>query len=65
MPTITIDLTAEQANRFADAWEKRYGERPTIQKVKEFLVNDLRQFVYRVETKAEAAKIQLPNFDPT
>lgn len=65
MPTITIDLTAQQANRLADAWERKYGERPTIQQVKDFLVNDLRQFVYQAEMKEEARKIQLPTFDPT
>lgn len=65
MPTITIDLTQQQAERFADAWERRYGERPTLQQVKQHLIGEMRLFVFRSEKKTQADQIQIPEFDPT
>lgn len=65
MPTITIDFTQAQADRFADAWEKKYGERPTLQQVKQHLISEMRGFVYHVERKAAEQDIQIPTFDPS
>ena len=49
MPTITIDMTAQQANRLADAWEEYYGVRPDMATVKTHLVRELKAIVIHGE----------------
>jgi len=56
MPTITIDMTAQQANRLADAWEEQYKVRPDLAMVKAHLVRELKAIVIHGE-KAKAERI--------
>jgi len=64
MPTITIDMTAPQANRLADAWEEMYGVRPDLATVKTHLVRELKAIVLHGEKqKAERAAASPASFD--
>jgi hypothetical protein len=65
MPTITIDITAQQADRLADAWEIQFGVRPTIPQVKIHLVRELKAIVYHGEKKAADDAFASASFDPT
>lgn len=63
MPTITIDMTAQQANRLADAWEIQFGVRPSIADVRQHLVRELRAIVHHGERKAAEEAITIPDFN--
>lgn len=65
MPTITIDMTAQQATRLADAWEIQFGVRPTIQDVRQHLVRELKAIVYHGEKKAADDAFTTAPFEPT
>lgn len=65
MPSITIDLTQQQADRFADAWERKHAERPTLQQVKQYLISEMRGFVQQVERKSATDSFQPTPFDPS
>lgn len=66
MPQITIDLTAQQATRLADAWHELYGVRPDLQAVKTHLVRELKAIVIHGEKqKAEKEAAQPTPFDPS
>ena len=66
MPTITIDMTAQQANRLADAWEELYQVRPDLVMVKQHLVRELKAIVsYGEKAKAEREAQSPAPFDPT
>lgn len=64
MPTITIDLTAQQATRLADAWEHQFGARPDLADVKQHLVRELKAIVFHGEKKADEAQFSSAPFDP-
>ena len=64
MPTITIDLTAQQANRLAAAWEQQFGVVPTIADVRQHLVSELKAIVYHGEKKADESQFVSAPFDP-
>lgn len=66
MPTITIELTAQQATRLQTAWEAQFGVLPTVADVKTHLVRELKAIVLEGEKKiAEAAVQEASPFNPT
>lgn len=66
MPTITIDMTAQQASRLADAWEEQFGTRPDLAAVKTHLVRELKAIVLHGEKAKADREAQSPTpFDPT
>ena len=66
MPTITIELTNQQANRLADAWEEQFGTRPDIQTVRTHLVRELKAIVHHGEEAKAKREAQPPTpFEPT
>ena len=65
MPTITIELSAQQADRLSAAWEQQFGSVPTVPDVKQHLVRELKAIVYSGEKKAAEAQFSPPPFDPT
>lgn len=66
MPTITINITAQQAQRLQDAWVKHFGVTPTIADVRQHLVKELKAIVMQGEKKAaEEVAASPPPFDPT
>lgn len=65
MPVITIDLTAQQANRLQAAWTEQFGETPSIADVKAHLVRELRAIVVLGEKLAADKAAQAPvQFNP-
>jgi len=65
MPTITIELTPQQALRLADAWEEHFGIRPDLAVVKTHLVRELKAIVlYGEKTKAERFAVAPAPFNP-
>lgn len=71
MPTITINLTNEQATRLQVAWEAQFRVAPTMTDVRQRLVDDLKSIVWHGERKltVRQAKADIvapaPPFDPT
>lgn len=65
MPTITIEITNQQATRLADAWEVYFGTRPDIAEVRQHLVRELRAIVYNGEKQAAEQNFSSAPFDPT
>ena len=66
MPTITIDMTAQQATRLADAWQEQFGVTPDIAMVKTHLVRELKAIVFHGEkAKAEREAAAPTPFEPT
>jgi len=55
MPTISIDMTAQQATRLQDAWAELYGVTPDLEMVKTHLVRELKAIVIHGE-KAKAER---------
>ena len=65
MPTITIDMTSQQASRLADAWEEQFGARPSLADVKMHLVQELKSIVFHAEKVKAERLIQPPApFEP-
>ena len=62
MPTISIELTAPQAQRLIDAW-KLYTNNPdaTAADIKNWIVEKLRDKVFEVERR----NVQPSPFEPT
>ena len=67
MPTITIDLTAQQAQRLQDALSESLGQPATVDDAKTYIKIKLRQLVQSSEKRvAEAqAAAAAVDFDPT
>ncbi len=65
MPTISIDLTTQQASRLQAAWEKQFGVSPSLTDVKAYLVRELRAIVQTSERKTAEEQISIASFDPT
>lgn len=66
MPTITIEMTNQQAARLADAWEELYQVRPDIVMVKTHLVRELKAIVLHGEKQKADRTAQTPTpFDIT
>jgi len=71
MPTISINLTAEQAARLQEAWRVQFRSPPNMASVKARLIADLKLIVANGERKMarrdmEAAAVAVPpEFDPT
>lgn len=71
MPTITINLTPEQATRLQDAWKEQFKVVPSISTVRAHIIADLKSIVYNGEKKiaarAAAGIVQArpTPFDPT
>lgn len=65
MPTITIEMTMQQANRLGAAWESQFGVTPSLADVKQHLVRELKAIVIHGERKAAEALITSAPFDPT
>lgn len=61
MPTITIDMTAQQATRLADAMTEITGLPTTISSVRQHLIDELKGIVRRGEKqKAERLEATVP-----
>ena len=59
-------MTAQQANRLADAWEEQFGVRPDLATVKTHLVRELKAIVIHGEkAKADREAASPAPFDPT
>ena len=66
MPTITIEMTTQQALRLQTAWQHYYGVTPDLAMVKTHLVRELKAIVIHGEKKAAEEAAQAPSpFDPT
>lgn len=65
MPDITINLTAQQAQRVQDAFAVSENPNPGIQDVKDWLIRQLRYRVIQHERAIAEAAIQPTPFDPT
>lgn len=66
MPTITIDMTVQQATRLADAWEELYQVRPDLAGVKAHLVRELKAIVIHGEKQKADREAAAPTpFEPT
>ena len=61
MPTITIDLTAQQAQRVSDAFEFAMGTPPTMADVRQHLVRELKAFVLNQEKRKAEEQIVIPD----
>ena len=68
MPTITIDVTAQQANRisaaFGKAWNLKDGagepRTATLAELRKFLIDQLAGVVYGIEHKETVEAVQPP-----
>ena len=66
MPTISIEMTPQQAQRLADAWQSYFGVTADLATVKTHLVRELKAIVIHGEKKAAEEAAQAPAaFDPT
>jgi len=67
MPSITITITAQQAQRLQDAWAvlNPDAEPLTLDTAKQLLIRELRAIVLLGERKAAEALLTDNPFDPT
>ena len=66
MPTISLEVTAEQVTRLQDAWEELYQVRPDMAMIKEHLVREVKAIVIHGEkAKAEREAAAPTPFDIT
>lgn len=70
MPSITINLTAAQTDRLRAAFTERLERDPTLEDLKQYIIDDLKRIVreYEVIKARRDAVSALPppaSFDPT
>ena len=64
MPTITINLTAQQGQRFQDALTRAHGVPATLDDAKAFIKSNIQDYVINSERGVALQAIQDNPFDP-
>lgn len=65
MPTLTINLTNEQAQRIQEAFATPSNPNPGMAELKEFCINRIRAYVHEVERRKATEAITVEPIDPT
>ena len=65
MPTLTINLTNEQAQRIQAAFATPQNPTPGMPELKEFCISRIRAYVHEVERRKATEAITVEPIDPT